>query len=125
MATTRKHLRVLLTPEQYEAFHTVMHQRGYQSMSQLAAQILIEACGLPGDAPKRGKYLRPDRYSNASDNPVTERVQKAYAEGYESGRLNEKHGFTPVPYEDDGIMTPESLKRLRAQQKAVQEDENE
>lgn len=58
MATTRKRLAVLLTSEQMEALSNVVHQRGYESMSQLAAEILIEACGLPGMPPQRGKYSR-------------------------------------------------------------------
>lgn len=123
MTTTRKHLRVLLTPEQYEAFHTVMHQRGYQSMSQLAAQILIEACGLPGDAPKRGKYSRHELYAHTQDNPVTERVQNAFTDGYISGKQHATTGFAPVPYEDDDIMPSGALERLKAQKRAVENDE--
>lgn len=125
MATNRKALRVYLTEEQLEALSNVVYQRGYESASQLVAEILIEACGLPGNAPQRGKYSRHEKFVHTDDNPVVERVQKAWMDGWESGRLNEKHGFAPVPYEDDNLMTPESLKRLRAQQSGVQEDEHD
>lgn len=57
MATKRKSLQVLLTPEQYEALRTMAGH----SMSQFAAQILIKACKLDGKAPERGKYERKDK----------------------------------------------------------------
>lgn len=58
MATNRKQFHVYLTEEQYKAFKDFAVERGAQSASSFAAEILIAACNLPGAAPERGTYTR-------------------------------------------------------------------